>query len=82
MNPNKKTDIGFHSATVILQDDNHWILSSSYKFKIIIAQPKEDPDALALAIKKKKGGNIKLNFNKETLRPNGELIISPTGLIG
>ncbi len=87
MTPQKKTDLGVHSATIILKDDNRWVLTSSYKFKIIIGLPKEELEALALAIKKKKGGNIKLNLDKETLRPNGELIIKirgdicPAGLI-
>lgn len=80
-------DLGVHSVTIILQDDNRWVLSSSYNFKIIIGLPKEELDAQALAIKKKKGGNIKLYLDKETLRANGELIIKvkgdscPAGLI-
>ena len=74
---------------ILLQDDNHWVRSKSFSFKIIITQAKKigDPVAEALALKKKKGGKVKLKLRKEKLRPDGELIIKikggscPAGLI-
>ena len=89
LTPNNKTDLGIHPVAILLQDDNKWVRSRSYSFKIIIGEPKvlEDPQALALAMKKKKGGKVKLKLKKEKLRPNGELIVKikggscPAGLI-
>ena len=74
---------------ILLQDDNKWVRSRTYNFKIIIDQPKivEDPQARAIALKKKKGGKVKLKLKKEKLRPNGELVVKvkggscPAGLI-
>ena len=31
-----KTDIGIHPVAILLQDDNKWVRSRSYNFKIII----------------------------------------------
>ncbi len=89
LSPNNKTDLGIHPVAIILQDDNKWMRSRSYSFKIIIDQFKsqEDPDALAISLNKKKSGRVKLKLKKEKLRPNGELIVKikggscPAGLI-
>jgi hypothetical protein len=89
LSPNNKTDLGIHPVAIILQDDNKWMRSRSYSFKIIIDQLKleEDPDALAITLNKKKSGRVKLKLKKEKLRPNGELIVKikggscPAGLI-
>jgi hypothetical protein len=89
LTPNNKTDLGIHSVAIILQDNNKWMRSRSYSFKIIIDQQKveDDQKAKALALKNKKGGKVKLKLKKEKIRPNGELIIKikggscPPGLI-
>jgi hypothetical protein len=54
LTPNNKTDLGIHPVAILLQDDNHWMRSRSYSFKIIIDQQKKekDPQAMALAMKK------------------------------
>ena len=54
LSPNNKTDLGIHPVAILLQDDNKWVRSRSYSFRIIIDQLKseEDPDALAIALKK------------------------------
>ena len=36
LTPNNKTDLGIHPVAILLQDDNHWVRSRSYSFKIII----------------------------------------------
>jgi hypothetical protein len=79
INPNKKTDIGVHPATIILIDDNHWMRIRYYKFKIIINLAKVDEKGVESALMKKVGESFKLKLKKETLSQNGELIVKIKG---
>ena len=64
LKPNNKTDLGVHQVSILLQDDNRWIRSKSYQFKITISQLSEAEVGKIKMVKAKKIGKVKLYIKK------------------